>query len=174
MLCAPRLDIRTPIVHVNSVYTVVLRPRYVTNVHNMRHPFIWIVFFFFQTVISVSSNEQQCVCPFAHSPSFPLCTFCPSPYSCCWIKLNNSCGVEGTGLVWCCKFQQTTFYSSSSLSFSLRSCRRLVSLRLWPGGVSCVCMYVVYHPHVVLTLREFQYVLQHTKTSVMFSTVFVQ
>jgi len=25
--------------HVNNVYTAVLRLRYVTNVHNMRHPF---------------------------------------------------------------------------------------------------------------------------------------
>lgn len=61
MPCAQRLIIRTPIVHVNSVYTVTLCLHNVTDVHNMRHPFIWAVFFFFQTFISVCSNGQVSV-----------------------------------------------------------------------------------------------------------------
>jgi len=70
MLCAPRLVIRTPIVHVNNIYTAVLKLRYVTNVHNVRHPFHLDCIFFFPPVISVSSNGQHTVCVPLHSLSF--------------------------------------------------------------------------------------------------------
>ena len=104
--------------------------------------FIWIVFFFFspQSFRFPRMDNTQCVCPFTHSPTFPLCSFCPSSHSCCWIKLNNSCGAEGTWLVCCCEFQQTTFYSSSSLSCSLR----VSELFHFVSGllVFCVCVFV--------------------------------
>jgi len=140
--------------------------------------FIWIGFFFSpQSFRFPRMDNTQCVRPLTHSPSFPLCSFCPSSHSCCWIKLNNSCGAEGTWLVCCCEFQQTIFYSSSWLSCSLRV-SGVVSLRVWPAGVLCVCvfvcMYVEHHPHVIVTLRQFHYLLQHTKQVSPFSTVFIQ
>ena len=170
---APRLVIRTPIMHVNNVYTAVLRLRYVTNVHNMRHPFHSDCIFS-QSFRFPRMDNTQCVCPFTHSPSFPLCSFCPSSHSCCWIKLNNSCGAQGTWLVCCWEFQQTIFYSSSSLSCSLRVSElfHFVSGLLVFCVCVFVCMYVEHHPHVVVTIRQLHYLLQHTKQVSSFSTDF--
>jgi hypothetical protein len=142
-LCALRLVIRTPIMHVNNVYTAVLRLRCVTNVHNMRHPFHLDSIFFFQSFRFPRMDNTHSVCVPLHSLSFvpTLLILSVFPFV-LWIKLNNSCGAEGTWLVCCWEFQQTIFYSSSSLSCSLR----VSELFHFVSGLLvfcvCVCLYV--------------------------------
>ena len=137
----------------------------------MRHPFIWIVFF---------SNSHFCffertaVCVPLRSLSFvPTLLILPVSLFVLLDKVKHLCGVEGTGLAWCCKFQQTIFCSSSSLSFSLRSCVRVVSLRVWQAGVLRVYACRTSPTRCSVTTRVLVLITTH-KTSVVCYTIFTQ